>query len=297
MNCDHYIELISECLDGVISPENKRELAAHLSECAECRAFAELMQAAHSELEDMAVEPPATLVSGVMEAVAAERHTTGARHTPTQKKRWIRYGALAAAVAVVVLAVYAIPRGTRSSNMVGQSAKYVSTDAAQDTPAVANAKAEPEFYLDTADIAEVDQANCGDEALFDNCNSAPMMMAPESAEPEEAEKSASDGAPEEDQRNPMTADNQVNTTSTALPALPYHQDFFALLIYTGTMPAELEDYAFEVGSETEVYVFVPAQDAQHMIESGNYTVYLQGQNISPEADMALVVIYGEVPNA
>ena len=285
MNCDRYIELLSERLDGVIRPEDEKLLAAHLDECDECRAFAELMQAAHLELETMSVEPPETLAAGVMEAVAAERKAAAA--PAGRKRRWGRYGALAAAVAVIVLAAYAVPRGARKN-----SAEFVAVT--EDTAVEFYAEAGDGSTASTAGAAEAVKAESAAadlterEALGDagEALTAPNGVVDETCEPEDAASSF------------IVQENSPAANGSAMaPALPYAQTFSAILVYHGTMPAELEGYARETGAETEIYVFVPTREAQHMIESGAYTVYFQGANLSPDAEMAIVVIYGEAPDA
>ncbi len=103
-------DLISEKLDGVITADDERALAAHLASCPDCRELMAVLSAAHGAL-DFEAEPPEELKTNVMEAVRAEKN---------RKKIRLRTlaGALAAA-AVLAAAILpaALPRLMRDEDL------------------------------------------------------------------------------------------------------------------------------------------------------------------------------------
>ena len=106
MNCERYTPLISAALDGALTQEEQELLEAHLRQCPDCRALMEQLMAQDQLLEELNEEPPARLKSRVMEQV----HTHPRRARPAQRSLWKRWGALAAALVLVVAGSTALPQ-------------------------------------------------------------------------------------------------------------------------------------------------------------------------------------------
>ena len=99
-NCEKYIALISECIDGELSDADRSELKAHLEICPECRKVAKAFAAIKDNFpkEEKA---PENFTIGTM----AKIKTESAR--PVGIKKFIsgygKYTGIAAAFAVVLL--------------------------------------------------------------------------------------------------------------------------------------------------------------------------------------------------
>lgn len=104
ISCHEAEELISAQLDGALSASEQGELAAHLAQCASCRALQAELQALHGAMLAAAAhwtaEPPADLTRRVMERIHKEAVTP-----LPQKARpvWKRWAPLAAVLALVVI--------------------------------------------------------------------------------------------------------------------------------------------------------------------------------------------------
>ena len=97
---ERFIELISLKIDGLLDGDGERELAEHIAACPECNELYEIMTRAHGAL-GFEVEPPAELLTNVMESVRREK-AAGSRTS----RRWVGFiGAFTAAAAVLALAV------------------------------------------------------------------------------------------------------------------------------------------------------------------------------------------------
>ena len=88
--CEEFAPLLSACVDGELTEEERAEVLAHVSECEKCRRLLGELTALHAalgELEDEDV--PAGFTEGVMAAMRAEK----AAKKPQTKKRsaWRRW--------------------------------------------------------------------------------------------------------------------------------------------------------------------------------------------------------------
>ena len=100
---EHFQDLISEKLDGVISAADDRALADHLASCPDCRELFALLSDAHEALE-LQADPPDGLVAEVMTAVRAEK-----------ARRKLRIRSLAGILAAAaVLTAVVIPAAVRA---------------------------------------------------------------------------------------------------------------------------------------------------------------------------------------
>ena len=70
MNCEQMNELLSAWLDGELSETERRQMQAHLEQCAQCRALFEQLQALHTSFSDLdEISAPEGFAQRVMEQV------------------------------------------------------------------------------------------------------------------------------------------------------------------------------------------------------------------------------------
>ena len=259
MECEKYINLMNERLDGTISQTDDRELTAHLEECESCRGLFAVMSEIQKEIGNMTEEPPEELSRVVMNRIEEDKGVQKSR-----RFMWRKFTAVAAAaVALILIAYYVLPN-------------FKSNDSANTSAVIADSEKE------SADL-EV-QTEIMKDALEESVTTQDMQS--DSAAPQDATNSDTEGLSETD------GNVSEPTAFMAPPALPYSQNFSAILVYSGIMPEELEGYTIEQGTETEYFVFVPSDELEPLLESGNYTVFSEGSNISDDAEFAIVVVYG-----
>ncbi len=115
MSCAEIYELIGLHIDGAITPEQEAQLQAHLAGCASCRALLAAYEQIQEGVAGLEADPPAELLTGVMQAVAQEPRTS-----PAVKKRRISghraaFTAVAAVLAILVAAgAIALPKWSDS---------------------------------------------------------------------------------------------------------------------------------------------------------------------------------------
>lgn len=98
---DEYLDLISAAVDGSLTPGERAGLKAHLAQCPECRQLYEDFSALHAALGDLPApgRVPEDLTKRIMEQVEGDNVIPFA---PKKPKAWRRWGASAAAIALVV---------------------------------------------------------------------------------------------------------------------------------------------------------------------------------------------------
>lgn len=103
ISCDQALELISARLDAPLSPEEERELQAHLAQCADCRA----LLADFNEMETVFPTLNAPVPEGLCQSVLEQIHAEKVVPLPTRpaSRRWKQWAASAAVFAVVLLGV------------------------------------------------------------------------------------------------------------------------------------------------------------------------------------------------
>lgn len=98
MDCERYRLMISKELDGELAPTLRAELEEHLSVCPDCMRYYELVKETNLMYERKAdIEPPATLLPSIIAA------TTGRRKEAALWRGWLKAGAVAASIALIVL--------------------------------------------------------------------------------------------------------------------------------------------------------------------------------------------------
>jgi hypothetical protein len=160
MTCEQAWEAISAALDGELSDMERKELDAHLASCPACRALYEDWKGIRADTLDCELEVPEGFYERVMEGVAAAPEIT-----PTRKKRgWVRWGGLAAVVAVAVLAVSPLLFSIGSDD---SSSMQMTTEAAMDNGAASGDVALQDLQEGAARTT-VEEAAPAEEALEDS---------------------------------------------------------------------------------------------------------------------------------
>ena len=190
--CERALDLIGLRLDGPLSPEEQRELDAHLEQCPACRAAARELEELEGALVQLGeCDPPPQLVSGVMERVRAD--SAPAKVVPLWKRPAFR-GALGMA-ACAALCIGLLPQMAGLSSGGGNStgaapASASESQAASSTPAAGAYAAGGE----SSPSAEVRSSNAGRPEAEDTAPmeaESPASIAPFSLQEQGA------GAPED----------------------------------------------------------------------------------------------------
>lgn len=126
MNCENALELISASLDGELTAAEEAKLREHLAQCPACRALQTeltgLQAATQAELE--AVAPP-ELKAKIMDGLPAQTKPAG------KVVYWKRWGAMAAAIALVALGAWQLPRFVFDPVGVAPAADEPSTETTE----------------------------------------------------------------------------------------------------------------------------------------------------------------------
>lgn len=182
MNCENVFELISASLDGELTEAEEAQLREHLAQCPACRALQEELAGLRENTQAaLDAAAPAELKTAVLENLPAQKKPAG------KVIYWKRWGAMAAAVALVALAAWQLPRFVFDpvdiSPAAGESAAEVTADESADLPE------EPavtfSYATDAADSADVDTipdagATYGAHAAKMEPTSAPVAPSPAS---------------------------------------------------------------------------------------------------------------------
>lgn len=240
LNCEQVTALLSDWLDGELSPESASELEAHLKNCPACRSEAEKYRRTRELLRDAALPAPDALSGQVLQLLRAEQK---------QKKKRLPIRALSTVAACMALALilivvpYMHPAKTQSASDAADngSALQYSASMLPECAAVPGTGAEsPQEAenlagdMDVEDIADVAEV-AGDRMLC-------MMTPPENAGELAESKTTSNG-------------------SIALYAAMYAPDY------------EGQIGLFVMGSASAAEIVIPAE-ATLLSERDNYDVYL-----------------------
>lgn len=132
-DCDRALELLSLELDGELTPEEKRELEAHLAACGECRGAAEELRQLHTLLPELEEEVPDGLHQAIMDRIGAEKVVPLSR--VSKKSHIQRWASLAAVFAVILLGAGTLKtlQSGGSTATAPAAASVTTAEAAQDT--------------------------------------------------------------------------------------------------------------------------------------------------------------------
>lgn len=104
ISCDQALELISESLDGPLSPEDRAALDEHLAGCADCRALLADFQEMERAMPTLNAPVPPDFTQSVMDRVRAEK-VVDLSAVRAARRPWKQWAASAAVFAVVLLGV------------------------------------------------------------------------------------------------------------------------------------------------------------------------------------------------
>lgn len=107
-DCNYYMSIISELVDGEASPQQAEQLHAHMEICPECRRVYSAFRGISDAMPEGLVEPPAKLAAGIMFIINAQKEI-GKTPAPQkiQKLHILRY---LSAAACLVLAIFGAAR-------------------------------------------------------------------------------------------------------------------------------------------------------------------------------------------
>lgn len=113
--CDRYLEMISELVDGELPEPQKTELFEHLESCDYCRRAYDAFSAISLSLGETAA--PEGFANGVMAAVRTQGGT-GSKRARRPGKSPVRYMALAACLILAVLAAVRLALPSEGNGVV-----------------------------------------------------------------------------------------------------------------------------------------------------------------------------------
>ncbi len=128
-------------LDGELAPERASAAAAHLEQCAECRALAASLRALSSRLPQWEVEMiPAAVEQNVLRAAEEKAATPAASPekaaaSARRPLRWVLWGSAAGAFALLLIAI-SLPNMLRSRVAVSTRSNSPTSEPAPIPPAV-----------------------------------------------------------------------------------------------------------------------------------------------------------------
>lgn len=180
MNCETALELLSASLDGELTSAEKSQLQAHLDQCPSCRAIQTELVGLHAACGEMEALPPAGLKERIMQNLPPQR--------ASKVIYWKRWGAMAAALALVALAAWRLPHylyekdsvqvagdasaeldpsaGSEKSPIAREIAIAEDLDSADETPPYVDGDAvNANSYVPTAD-SSVDHAATTDASAY-----------------------------------------------------------------------------------------------------------------------------------
>lgn len=156
MNCEQMNELLSAWLDGELSETERRQMQAHLEQCAQCRALFEQLQALHTSFSDLEEIPaPEGFAQRVMEQVEKE---TNPKVVPLFRRPQMRSFAALAACAVLFVGFGRVALNGKAEEGAAPEAANFAADyaAAPESAAVEYSMEEPaECAPQTPKAAEV----------------------------------------------------------------------------------------------------------------------------------------------
>ena len=141
LTCEEARDLMFDYLDKALAPSQTERLLAHLTACAECRAELDERRAMLDLIGSIGEEPPVCLRENVMRAIAdmpqdAAEPAPAAKILTSKKHRFIPWGTIAAACAVVMIFVAGrggLPAASGAGDLVAPAADRLALEAAAET--------------------------------------------------------------------------------------------------------------------------------------------------------------------
>ena len=188
MNCDQALELLSGHIDQCNTPEEEAQLQAHLASCASCRAVLAAYEELDCGLSALRMEPPASLLQGVMDAV--RREEAAKKKIRRFPARGVAATAVAAALLLVVgmTALPALRDNGNSTDAAPHAVSYTAESSTEDPSSLT--KAVP----DGADAAQPSAASA--EVPEENADASdPRTITTQSSGPETSDSTDEAGTP------------------------------------------------------------------------------------------------------
>lgn len=101
MRCESAWELLGASLDGALTPAEEETLQAHLEECPRCRVLQAELMGIHTACGELDAAVPAELKERILSALPSQK--------PSKSRHWQRWGAMAAALAIIAMAAWRLP--------------------------------------------------------------------------------------------------------------------------------------------------------------------------------------------
>ena len=189
ISCDQALELISESLDGPLSPVDRAALDEHLAGCADCRALLADFQEMERTLPTLNAPVPPDFTRSVMDRVRAEK-VVDLSAVRAARRPWKQWAATAAVFAVVLLGVSTLGldqlavrfgSGTAAAPQsgAGLTGDMSNSDAALPQSDGKTGPASPAGGSKAAPSIEPDSdSSGGDTAVYDGGNTASDPAAP-----------------------------------------------------------------------------------------------------------------------
>lgn len=299
--CEKYNELISAAIDGELTPEEEKELNAHLKACKECSSLFDTLKILSGAFHDMLVQPPDTLAGAVMNRI-------GAQPLRSKKKRTLTaIGRLAAAAAVVALVLFAAnPFSSKKSDAATQmydaslSYREEVTEKGSEEETVAGMQNGVSASGDSEAAPQEEnrtEADCGDEGAAGK-------------EAEDLFGSGPDSPPEPNPETPESGGADPTGNLEAIPSenpalmVPYSANaaardiwvenqydassYYCLAIINGSIPERLETCEVLLQTDGEVHYLVPAEAIEELYRE-NLISELLYDNM--DADYGIIVVY------
>lgn len=126
MNCETALELLSASLDGELTSAEESQLQAHLDQCPNCRALQAELKGLCAACGEMEALPPAELKEQIMKNLPPQR--------PIKVIYWKRWGAMAAALALVTLVAWRLPHYLYEKDISQVTADALAETGSMDSP-------------------------------------------------------------------------------------------------------------------------------------------------------------------
>ncbi len=140
MDCEQVKEYLSEYVDGFATPEQKKQIEAHLAQCAACQKEADALWKLRGEIRALKMENTDDFVFDSARARAAAP-------LPLYRQKWLRSASAAAACFVLLIGVYTAVQNGYRAPVNQQIANELQADETQKTAPCKDAVQEREVVV------------------------------------------------------------------------------------------------------------------------------------------------------